>query len=96
MILSLAVGSQLHSAPGQILAACAVTIGQCFIWPTLEALVSEGETPAGLPRAVGIYNIVWAVAAAAALFYRRHVDPDVRLQKHFLSAHRDCNSPNSR
>jgi len=68
MILSLAVGSQLHSAPGQILAACAVTIGQCFTWPTLEALVSDGETPAGLPRAVGIYNIIWAVSAAVAFF----------------------------
>lgn len=69
MILSLAVGSQLNSAPGQILAACAVTVGQCFTWPTLEALVSEGETPAGLPRAVGIYNIVWAAAAALAFFF---------------------------
>ena len=40
----------------------------CFIWPTLEALVSEGETPADVPRAVGIYNIVWAVTNAAAFF----------------------------
>ena len=40
----------------------------CFIWPTLEALVSESETPAGVPRAVGIYNIVWAVTNALAFF----------------------------
>jgi len=68
MFCSLAIGSQLDSAPGQILAACAVTIGQCFTWPTLEALVSDGEPPARLPRAVGVYNIVWATAAAMAFF----------------------------
>ena len=96
MILSLAVGSQLHSAPGQILAACVVTIGMCFIWPTLEALVSEGETPAGLPRAVGIYNIIWAVTNRRGVFHRRHADRNVRLQKHFLPASGDSVLRNSR
>jgi predicted MFS family arabinose efflux permease len=69
MMVSLAVGSQLDTALGQILAACAVTVGQCFTWPTLEALVSDGETPARLPRVIGIYNVVWAVTAAAAFFF---------------------------
>jgi predicted MFS family arabinose efflux permease len=68
MILSLAAGSQLDSAPGQILAACAVNLGMCFTWPTLEALASEGETRASLPRAIGVYNVVWAVTAALAFF----------------------------
>jgi predicted MFS family arabinose efflux permease len=68
MILGLAVGSQLASAPGVILAATVTNIGMCFIWPTLEALVSESEPPAGVPRAVGIYNIVWAVTNALAFF----------------------------
>ncbi len=40
----------------------------CATWPTLEALVSESEAPADIPRAVGIYNIVWAVAYATAFF----------------------------
>jgi MFS family permease len=40
----------------------------CFIWPTIEALVSEGEDAAGLPRMVGIYNVVWAATNALALF----------------------------
>jgi predicted MFS family arabinose efflux permease len=68
MLVSLAVGSQLNSAPGLILTAIIVTLGMCLIWPTIEALVSEGETPEGVPRAVGIYNITWAVTNATAYF----------------------------
>ncbi|MDE3067115.1 MAG: MFS transporter [Verrucomicrobiota bacterium] len=69
MMAALAVGSQLRSAPGQILAACVVNVGQCFTWPTLEALASDAETPLRLPRVIGIYNIVWAVTAAVAFFF---------------------------
>jgi len=58
----------MASASGVILAATVTNIGMCFIWPTLEALVSESETPAGVPRAVGIYNIVWAMTNALAFF----------------------------
>jgi predicted MFS family arabinose efflux permease len=65
MAAGLAVGSQLHSMAGEIAAACIVNIGMCFIWPVLEALVSEGAHAA---RAVGIYNITWAGANAAAYF----------------------------
>ena len=68
MAAGLAAGSELVSAPGLILAATMANIGMCFIWPTLEALVSESETPAGVPRAVGIYNIVWAMTNALAYF----------------------------
>ncbi len=68
MLVGLAVGSQLGSAPGLILAANIVTLGMCLIWPTIEALVSEGETPEGVPRAVGLYNITWAVTNAIAFF----------------------------
>jgi predicted MFS family arabinose efflux permease len=47
----------------------AVTVvGLCFTWPTLEALVSEGEPPAGVQRMVGIYNMIWAGTAALAYF----------------------------
>ena len=65
MTVGLAVGSQLHFVAGAMAAACVVNVGMCFIWPTLEALVSEGADAA---RAVGIYNIVWAVTNAAAFF----------------------------
>jgi predicted MFS family arabinose efflux permease len=61
----LAVGAQLHTVAGAIAAACVVNVGMCFIWPTLEALVSEGANAA---RAVGIYNITWAVTNASAFF----------------------------
>ena len=65
---ALAVGSQLQSAPGQILVMVAVVAGMCFTWPTLEALVSEGESRAGLQQMVGIYNAVWAGTGAVAYF----------------------------
>lgn len=68
MLAGLAVGSQLDSALGQIVAANVVSLGMCFTWPVLEALISEGETTEGLPRAVGLYNITWAATNAAAYF----------------------------
>lgn len=68
MIASLAVASQLHSAAGLILMTATLTCGMCFLWPTIEALVSEGEDAVGLPRAVGTYNVVWAGTNALALF----------------------------
>ena len=65
MAFGLAVGSQLHTVAGAIAAACVVNIGMCFIWPTLEALVSEDADAA---RAFGIYNVTWAINNAAAFF----------------------------
>jgi MFS family permease len=72
MAVFFVVGFLLHLfwnvALGQILSAIGVTIGMCFIWPTLEAFASDGETADGLPRIIGIYNVVWAVTAALAFF----------------------------
>jgi predicted MFS family arabinose efflux permease len=68
MIAGLLAGSLFDSVTGQILAAAVVNIGMCGTWPTLEALVSESETPTGVPRVVGIYNITWAVTNAVAYF----------------------------
>jgi len=68
MILSLAVGAQLNFVSGIVLASAFFTIGQCFLWPTIEALVSEGEDAKGLPQAVGTYNVVWASTNALGLF----------------------------
>ena len=65
MAAGLAIGSQLHSVAGSIAVACAVNAGTCFIWPVLEALVSKGGNAA---RAVGIYNITWAITNATAFF----------------------------
>jgi predicted MFS family arabinose efflux permease len=68
MIVALAIGSQSHSALGLVIATGVFNVGMCFIWPTIEALVSEGEDTVGLPRMVGTYNVVWASTNALALF----------------------------
>jgi predicted MFS family arabinose efflux permease len=65
---ALGAGALLNSAAGQIAAAVVVTLGMCFTWPVLEALISENEPPARVPHAIGIYNITWAATNAAALF----------------------------
>ncbi len=68
MLVALAAGTQVGSANGQI-AVMAVTIfGLCFVWPTLEALISEGETREGIQHMIGVYNVVWAATAASAYF----------------------------
>ena len=68
MMTALAIGSQLHTASGHILVMAVTVVGMCFTWPTLEALVSEGETRAGVQRMVGIYNVTWAGTGAVAYF----------------------------
>ena len=68
MIGALAIGSQIHTAGGHIAVMAVAVVGMCFTWPTLEALVSEGETRAGVQRMVGIYNMVWSGTAAVSYF----------------------------
>lgn len=68
MMSSLAVGSQLDSVAGQVVVLIAATVGMCFTWPALEALVSEGETPVRLQPIIGLYNVVWAGFGALAYF----------------------------
>ena len=65
MATGLLVGAQLHSIAGAVAAACVVNFGMCFIWPVLETLVTQGADAA---RAVGIYNITWALTNATAFF----------------------------
>ncbi len=65
---ALLVGSQLISAAGQVFTMALYIFGMCFTWPTLEALVSQNESPSGLQQRIGIYNIVWASTAAIAYF----------------------------
>ena len=68
MILALAGGWWFNSAIGLVLATGAFNVGMCFIWPTIEALVSQDEDAVGLPRMVGTYNVVWAATNVLALF----------------------------
>jgi predicted MFS family arabinose efflux permease len=68
MIFALAIGSLLHSIAAIVMDTVLLSTGMCFLWPTIEALVSEGEDAKGLPRRVGTYNVVWAATNALALF----------------------------
>ena len=68
MAAGLALGTQTSSPAGQISVMATIVIGMCLTWPSLEALVSEGERPETLPRMIGIYNVVWAGTGALAYF----------------------------
>jgi MFS family permease len=67
MALSMIAGLSLHSAPGQVLAFGMWTVSVCFVWPALEALVTEGAS-VNLSDMVGYYNITWALGGAVAYF----------------------------
>ena len=68
MAAGLVAGLLSHTVAAEIATASVTNIGMCFIWPTIEALVSEGDTPEHVPHAVGLYNITWAAANAVAFF----------------------------
>jgi predicted MFS family arabinose efflux permease len=68
MIAALGLGLLTRSAGAHIGTMVLNVVGMSFTWPTLEALVSEGEGRAGLQHMVGIYNVVWAATAAVANF----------------------------
>ena len=68
MSCALLVGAGIHTAAGQVGVLAIWTLGICFTWPNLEALVSEKENALGLQRMIGIYNVVWAGTGAIAYF----------------------------
>jgi MFS family permease len=70
IVLCLVFAAQLWVSNLWVVIGCLVlgNIGMCFVWPALEALVSEGEPPARLQRLIGIYNIVWSFTGAFAYF----------------------------
>lgn len=68
MSIALALGSTFQTVPGQVATVALWTFGISFTWPVFEALVSEGESGAGLQRMIGIYNLVWAGLGALAFF----------------------------
>lgn len=66
MIGALTLGWLIPGVLGQVLALALWTAPLCLTWPTLEALIAEGEDFQGTARMVGIYNVVWAASAAVA------------------------------
>ena len=61
-------GALLDSVPGMLCTLVGYTLVLLFTWPALEALVTQNEPPARVPRMVGIYNSTWSAAAALAYF----------------------------
>jgi len=68
MAVGLSFGLIVPGVAGQVLALIGWTLPCCLIWPSLEALVTEGEDYQGTARMVGRYNIVWSAASAVAFF----------------------------
>jgi predicted MFS family arabinose efflux permease len=68
MIAALGMGLVVRSATGHVGVMVLTVVGMSFTWPTLEALVSEGEHREGLQHMVGVYNVVWAATAAVGSF----------------------------
>ena len=69
MIVSMGLAFLAGSATAHLGAMAIWTLGMCFTWPTLEALVSENDSPVRLQRSLGIYNLVWAGASACSYFF---------------------------
>jgi len=67
VILSLALGMLFTSPTAQVIVYCLWTAGICFIWPSLEALISD-RAGASLPKMIGIYNVTWAAGGAVGYF----------------------------
>ena len=68
MTLALALGSFLLPLIGLLAITVVCVVAMCFTWPTLEALLCEHESRAGVQRMVGIYNLVWASTGSLAYF----------------------------
>ena len=62
------IGSQINAMWLTVLFFNIGTIGMCFTWAALQALVSEGEPPMRLQSMIGIYNVTWAATGAFAYF----------------------------
>lgn len=66
MVAALVLGWMLPGVTGLVVALALWTVPLCLTWPTLEALVAEGEDFRGTARMIGIYNVVWAGSSALA------------------------------
>jgi MFS family permease len=65
--LSLLAGLAIQIPAAQVLTYFAWTVGVCFTWPALEALISE-KAGHRLADCVGLYNVTWAAGGAVGYF----------------------------
>ncbi len=63
-----ALAGLVPAAWAQVAGVAIWTVSMCFVWPMLEALVSEHESKERLPDRVGVYNVTWAATAALGVF----------------------------
>jgi MFS family permease len=66
MVVALCLGSHADALWEALVLIFVANIGMSFTWPSLESLMSEGETRARLRSLVGIYNFTWAVTGGLA------------------------------
>jgi MFS family permease len=64
---TMAAGLFVHSAAGQVVIFGVWSAVVCFIWPALEAIVSD-TAGKRLSDMVGIYNVTWAGTSSIAYF----------------------------
>jgi len=68
MMAALSTGLRATTPAAEIAVMAVAVMGMSFTWPTLEALVSEGESRSGLQHMVGLYNVIWAATGAIGYF----------------------------
>ena len=68
MSATLFVGGGAASLFAHLTVLVVATVGMCFTWPALQALISDREPPQRLQSLVGIYNFTWAAGSAVAYF----------------------------
>jgi predicted MFS family arabinose efflux permease len=68
LVVVLTAGSFVDSVPLHVLVLATYTVSVCFLWPAIEALVTQYEPPGRVPHMIGVYNTVWSTAAAGAYF----------------------------
>src|SRR6266850_3985249 len=69
VIAVLISGSAWQTISGQFIVMMLWTVGMCFTWPALEALISESGGRRGMLRMIGMYNVVWAASGALTYFF---------------------------
>lgn len=68
IVAALCIGGLVSSLAAQVATLMFCMWSTCFVWPALEALVSEGENQHGLWRLLGGYNVTWATCSACSYF----------------------------
>ena len=86
MALALATGLFVKFAMGQVVTAIIVTLGMCFIWPTLGSVYERGRNGRAAAACRGHLQCGLGDDGRAGVFYWRHANQHFRLQRPFYPA----------